>query len=73
MNHVTSFLGHVAASFVDQVISFLQPTFQNSNGRFTTLVLDRIILGDVPGALQLKTSGAKGHLPVISANRAYSS
>ena len=24
----------------------------------------------LPGALQLKTSGAKGHLPVISANKA---
>ena len=38
-NHVTTFLCHMAIFFADHVISFLQPTFKNSNGRFTTLVI----------------------------------
>ena len=38
-NHMTTFLCHVTTSFGHHVISFLQPTVQNSNGRFTTLVI----------------------------------
>ena len=36
---MTTFLCHVTTSFGHHVISFLQPTVQNSNGRFTTLVI----------------------------------
>ena len=43
-NHMTTFLCHVTTSFGNHVISFLQPTVQNSNGRFTTLVI-LIVLG----------------------------
>ena len=38
-NHMTTFLCHVTTSFGHHVISFLQPTVQNSNGGFTTLVI----------------------------------
>ena len=38
-NHMTTFLCHVTTSFDHHVISFLQSTVQNSNGRFTTLVI----------------------------------
>ena len=38
-NHMTTFLCHVTTSFGYHVISFLQPTVQNSNGGFTTLVI----------------------------------
>ena len=38
-NHTTTFLCHVTTSFGHHVISFLQPTVQNSNGGFTTLVI----------------------------------
>ena len=38
-NHMTTFLCHVTTSFGHHVISFLQPRVQNSNGRFTTLVI----------------------------------
>ena len=36
---MTTFLCHVTTSFGHHVISFLQPTVQNSNGGFTTLVI----------------------------------
>ena len=38
-NHMTTFLCHVTTSFGHHVISFLQPTVQNSNGEFPTLVI----------------------------------
>ena len=38
-NHMTTFLCHVTTSFGHHAISFLQPTVQNSNSRFTTLVI----------------------------------
>ena len=38
-NHMTTFLCHVTTSFGHHVISFLQPTVQNSNSKFTTLVI----------------------------------
>ena len=38
-NHVTTFLCRLTTSFADHAISFLEPTFKNSNGRFTTLVI----------------------------------
>ena len=38
-SHVIIFLSHVMISFEDHVCSFPQPTFQISNGRFTTLVI----------------------------------
>ena len=38
-NHMTTFLCHVTTSFGHHVISFLQPTVQNSNFGFTTLVI----------------------------------
>ena len=46
-NHMTTFLCHVTTSFGHHVISFLQPTVQNSNGGFTTLVI--LIVFSVPG------------------------
>ena len=42
---MTTFLCHVTTSFGHHVISFLQPTVQNSNGGFTTLVI--LIVFDV--------------------------
>ena len=36
---MTTFLCHMTTSFGHHVISFLQPTVQNSNGGFTTLVI----------------------------------
>ena len=38
-NHVTAFLCHVTTSFAGHMISFLEPAFKISNGRFTTLVI----------------------------------
>ena len=34
-----NFLCHVTTSFVDHVMSFLQPAFQNYNGRFTPMLI----------------------------------
>ena len=45
-NHMTTFLCHVTTSFGHHVISFLQPTVQNSNGGFTTLVILIVIKVD---------------------------
>ena len=53
-NHMTTVLCHVTTSFGHHVISFLQPTVQNSNGRFTTLVI--LIVSKFPSnQLYLKT------------------
>ena len=55
-NHVTTFLCHVTTSFADHVISFLEPTFKNSNGRFTTL---EILIVNEKSILRLTDPAAK--------------
>ena len=65
-NHMTTFLCHVTTSFGHHVISFLQPTVQNSNGGFTTLVILIVILVQINSFEEIEESCFKFAKVVLS-------
>lgn len=57
INLVRHILGHTMTSFVDHTLRFLLPTFQISNGRFTTLGFNSIIIYSLTGNVLWESQG----------------